>query len=149
MAHMNDRLIEVTRLTERLKDKYPAEINAFLNFMKNAEEGTALSAKQKELINNLGLSMAAQCEWCIAVHVQHAVHTGASRDEMVEADFQAVPMHGGPALMNLVPFFWALQGIVWVGVVLPNPRPPGEYRASSCRNRDRCAIPNSTKRFWA
>jgi SAM-dependent methyltransferase len=50
---------------------------------------------------------------------------------------------------NAAKFILALQGIVWVGVVLPNPRPPGEYRASSCRNRDQCAIPNSTKRFWA
>jgi len=108
MAHMNDRLVEVTQLTERLKDKYPEEINAFLNFMKKAEEGTALGAKQKELIN-VGLSVAAQCEWCIAVHVKHAVRTGASRDEMVEAGFQAVLMHGGPALMYLVPFFEALD----------------------------------------
>jgi AhpD family alkylhydroperoxidase len=100
MAHMNDRLIEVTRLTERLRDKYPAKINAFLNFMKKAEEGAARGAKQKELINR-GLSVAAQCEWCIAVHVKHAVHIGASRDEMVEAGFQAVLMHGGPALMDL------------------------------------------------
>ena len=108
MAHMNDRLTEIARLTDRLKDKYPAESNAFFNFMKKAEEGAALSAKQKELIN-LGLSLAAQCEWCIAVHVKHAVHAGASRDEMVEAGFQAVLMHGGPALMYLVPFFQALD----------------------------------------
>jgi len=108
MERMNDRLIEVTRLTERLKDKYPAEINAFLNFTKKAEAGTALSAKHKELIN-VGLSVAGQCEWCIAVHVKHAVRTGASRDEMVEAGFQAVLMHGGPALMYLVPLFEALD----------------------------------------
>ncbi|MEJ2564701.1 MAG: carboxymuconolactone decarboxylase family protein, partial [Gammaproteobacteria bacterium] len=57
---MNDRVLEVTRLTDRLKDKYPSEINAFFNFMKKAEGGTALSAKHKELIN-VALSVAGQC----------------------------------------------------------------------------------------
>jgi alkylhydroperoxidase/carboxymuconolactone decarboxylase family protein YurZ len=28
-------------------------------------------------------------------HVKHAVKTGASRDELVEAGFQTVLMHGG------------------------------------------------------
>jgi alkylhydroperoxidase/carboxymuconolactone decarboxylase family protein YurZ len=59
MAHMNDRLTEVTHLLERLKDKYPSETNAFLNFMNKTEGGTALSAKQKELIN-IGLSVVSQ-----------------------------------------------------------------------------------------
>jgi len=42
MGEMNDRLQEVAALTRRLRDKYPAEINAFLNFMHEAEGGPAL-----------------------------------------------------------------------------------------------------------
>lgn len=108
MAQMNDRLKEVADLTRRLKIKHPAEINAFLNFMKEAESGPALNAREKELIN-VGIAVAAQCEWCIAVHVKHAIKAGATRDEMIEAGFQAVLMHGGPALMYLVLLYQALD----------------------------------------
>jgi AhpD family alkylhydroperoxidase len=108
MGQMNDRLKEVSALTERLKAKHPAEINAFLNFMKEAEGGPALGGKEKELIN-VGIAVATQCEWCIAVHVKHAVKAGATREELVEAGFQAVLIHGGPALMYLVLLFKALD----------------------------------------
>ncbi|MFW2371504.1 MAG: carboxymuconolactone decarboxylase family protein [Gammaproteobacteria bacterium] len=105
---MNDRLQEVADLTKRLKKNHPAEINAFLNFMQKAESGPALNAREKELIN-VGIAVAAQCEWCIAMHVKHAIKVGATRDEMIEAGFQAVLMHGGPALMYLVLLFKALD----------------------------------------
>ena len=108
MTQMNDRLKEVADLTRRLKQKHPAQINAFLNFMQEAESGPALNAREKELIN-VGIAVAAQCEWCIAVHVKHAVKAGATRDEMIEAGFQAVLMHGGPALMYLVLLYKALD----------------------------------------
>ena len=108
MARMHDKIEEVAQLTQRLKASYPTEIESFLNFMSKAEGGPALDAREKELIN-VGLAVAAQCEWCIALHVKHAANLGASRDERVEAGFQAVIMHGGPALMYMVPLFEALD----------------------------------------
>ncbi|MDA8095866.1 MAG: carboxymuconolactone decarboxylase family protein [Betaproteobacteria bacterium] len=108
IGEMRERLHEVESLTQQLKEKYPAEINAFLNFMQKAEAGPALSVKQKELIN-VALSVAAQCGWCIALHVRHAADAGAGRDEVVEAAFMAVLMHGGPALMYLTPLWRALE----------------------------------------
>ncbi len=92
---------EVQNLIKSLRKGYPAETNAFLVFMKKAESGPALDRKQKELIN-ISLSVAAQCEWCIAFHVKNAFEAGATKDEIVEAGFQAVLMHGAPALMHLV-----------------------------------------------
>jgi AhpD family alkylhydroperoxidase len=108
MGKMAERLHEIASLTEQLKEKYPAETNAFLNFMKKAESGPALSVREKELIN-IALSVAGQCEWCIAIHVRHALGEGATRDEIMEAAFMAVLMHGGPALMYLVPLSQALD----------------------------------------
>lgn len=108
MPEMTEMLNEVSALIGRLKDKYPTEINAFLNFMQQAESGPALTAREKELIN-VGIAVATQCQWCIAVHVKHAIAAGASRDELAEAGFMAVLMHGGPALMHLVPLFKALD----------------------------------------
>lgn len=103
-----DRLTDVQQLMENLKQDYPAEINSFLGFMGKAEGNPALTALQKELIN-VALSVAAQCEWCVALHTKNAIEAGASRDEIMSAGFMAVIMHGGPALMYLVPLSKALD----------------------------------------
>ncbi|MHB0887300.1 hypothetical protein [Acidithiobacillus sp.] len=42
MTSMNERIQDIAALTERLKTKYPAEINSFLGFMGKAESGPAL-----------------------------------------------------------------------------------------------------------
>jgi AhpD family alkylhydroperoxidase len=105
---MRNRLDEADSLLDRLKHRYPSETNAFLHFMRKTESGPALSARQKEIIN-VALAVADQCEWCIALHVRHAVDLGASRDELVEAGFMAVLMHGGPALMYMMRLLEALD----------------------------------------
>lgn len=101
MSTMNDALNQANELIAQLRKQYPGETNAFLHFMRKTEDGPALSHREKELIN-VALSVAAQCEWCIALHVKSAFEAGATRDEIMEAGFQAVLMHGGPALMHLV-----------------------------------------------
>ncbi len=108
MGHMKDKLNDIMSLTERLQKDYPTETSGFLSFLNRAEAGKALDIKQKELIN-VGLAVAAQCEWCIAFHVEEAVKAGASRDEIVEAGFMAVIMHGGPAYMYMTPLLQALD----------------------------------------
>ena len=105
---MKDRLEEFETLVKRLQKEYPSETLAFMNFMKKAEEGPALSSKFKELIN-VSLGVAAQCEWCIAFHVEGAASAGATRQEIMEAGFMAVLMHGGPALANLKPLVDAID----------------------------------------
>lgn len=103
-----DKLNEINKLTAELLKEYPSETNAFMNFMKKAESGPVLDLRIKELIN-VALAVAAQCEWCIALHVSHALHAGATRDEIMSAGFMAVVMHGGPALMYLIPLRKALD----------------------------------------
>ena len=108
MGKMREKLKEVAELTQRLQKEYPTETRAFLGFLQKAEAGKALDLRTKELIN-VGLAVAAQCEWCIAFHVDQAVSAGATRDEIVEAGFMAVVMHGGPAYMYMTPLFEALD----------------------------------------
>ncbi len=108
MGRMKKRLQQVAELTRRLEKEYPEETGAFLTFLKKAEAGKALDLRTKELIN-VGLAVAAQCEWCIAFHVKQAAAAGATRDEIVEAGFMAVIMHGGPAYMYMTPLFEALD----------------------------------------
>lgn len=108
MARMQDKLEEVMALTRSLRKDYPTETNAFLGFLNKAESGKALGIREKELIN-VALAIAAQCEWCIAFHVEQAVKAGATRDEIMEAGFMAVIMHGGPAYMFMTPLLEALD----------------------------------------
>jgi AhpD family alkylhydroperoxidase len=108
---MKDRLEEFEALVKRLKKEYPNETFAFMNFMRKVEEGPALASKFKELIN-VSLGVAAQCEWCIAFHVQAAAQAGATREEIMEAGFMAVLMHGGAALAHLKPLVDAIDGFV-------------------------------------
>lgn len=105
---MKEKLNQVMQLTRRLKKDFPAETDSFLQFLKQAESGTALDKKQKELIN-VGLSVGAQCEWCIAFHVEEAAKAGATRNEIVEAGYMAIIMHGGPAYMYMTPLLQAVD----------------------------------------
>lgn len=105
---MSERLEEINRFLEKLGQDYPAETDAFLNFMQKAESGPALDMKTKELIN-VGISVSAQCEWCIAFHVKNALEAGADVDEIMTAAFMAVLMHGGPALMYMMRVSEALK----------------------------------------
>ena len=117
---MSDHLHEVDRLIESLRKDYPSEINSFLTFKAKAEAGPALSRREKELIN-VGLSVAAQCSWCISLHVKGALDAGATRDEIMEAGFMAVVMHGGPALMYLIDLTRELDSLG-----SPTPPAPGQ-----------------------
>ncbi len=108
MTDTTEKLRDIKKLVGELQLNYPLETNAFLGFMQKAEAGKALGIKEKELIN-VALSVAAQCEWCIAIHVQHAASAGASRDEVVEAGFMAIIMHGGPAFMYMIPLMEAIN----------------------------------------
>ena len=114
MVTMHERLQEVGQLTKRLQSEFPNETNKFLEFLKSAESGSAISVKNKELINT-ALAVAKQCEWCIAFHVKHAVKAGASRHELIEAGFQAVVMHGGPAFMWMTPLLKAVDEFIPAG----------------------------------
>ena len=108
MPEMNQRLQEFGAMTKRLSKEFPNETGGFLQFLKQAESGGAVPLKDKELINT-ALAVAGQCEWCIAFHVQNAVKAGATRNELVEAGFQAVIMHGGPAYAYMIPLMKAVD----------------------------------------
>ncbi|MHB9022060.1 MAG: hypothetical protein ACYC3A_09550 [Halothiobacillus sp.] len=47
---MTDKLIKINELTRSLQTNYPAETNAFLNFMQQAEGTAALDMRIKALI---------------------------------------------------------------------------------------------------
>ncbi len=81
----------------------PKQIKAFLDFLQTVREPGALDVKTKELIA-VAVSVVAQCQWCIALHVKEALEAGATPEEIREAGWVAVLMGGGPCLayMQLV-----------------------------------------------
>lgn len=105
---LEEKMTRMHQALRTLRQQYPTETQAFSYFFQKAESGAALSHKHKELIN-VALAVASQCDWCIGVHVKSAVQAGASRDEIVEAGFMAVIMHGGPALMYMTTLLEALD----------------------------------------
>lgn len=105
---MTDKLSEIQHLLKSLHSEFPSETTAFLNFMQKTESGTALDLRSKELIN-IALAVSAQSEWCIALHVRHALDAGARREEILDAGFMAVMMHGRPVLRYLIPLISALD----------------------------------------
>jgi AhpD family alkylhydroperoxidase len=108
MGTYTKKLEEVKTLIERLQKESPKQTAAFNQFMMSVEKPGALSSKEKDLIN-VALSISGQCEWCIALHVKGALNNGASREEIIDAAMQAVLMHGGPALMYMIPVEKALD----------------------------------------
>jgi len=108
MGRYAEKLEDIKKLIGRLQKQVPEQIGAFQNFMGAVEAPDVLDQKEKELVN-VGLAVAAQCEWCIALHVQGALKAGASKEEIIEAGIQAVLMHGGPALMYMTPLEEALE----------------------------------------
>ncbi len=108
MGHMADRYQQIVDVTRRLKERHSLETDAFTRFIARAEAGKALDIKQKELIN-VALAVAAQCEWCIAFHTKNAIKAGATEDELIEAAYMAVIMHGGPAYMYMIPLMDAID----------------------------------------
>ena len=108
MGRYTQKLEEIKKLIGELQKEAPEQIGAFHQFMEAVEKPGAMDAKSKELVN-VGLAVAAQCEWCIALHVKGALDAGANRDEIIDAAMQAVLMHGGPALMYMTPVIEALN----------------------------------------
>ena len=102
MGTYKKKLTEIKELIGRLQKESPQQMETFNKFMFAVEKPGAINMKSKALIN-VALAVAAQCEWCIALHVKEAIDGGAKREEIIDAGMQAVLMHGGPALMYMIP----------------------------------------------
>jgi AhpD family alkylhydroperoxidase len=70
-----------------------------MGFEEAVEQEGALDVKTKKLIA-VSLAVAQQCEWCIAMHTNVALETGATVGELVEACMVAIFMGGTPAMMH-------------------------------------------------
>ncbi|MDB9720448.1 carboxymuconolactone decarboxylase family protein [Winogradskyella sp.] len=89
---------DLTRLMGELGTKIPETMKAFNELHKaSIAEGT-LTTKTKELIA-LGIAITVRCDGCIAFHVNDALKSGASSEEILETIGVAILMGGGPAVV--------------------------------------------------
>ena len=98
---MKEAYSQAQKWMSEFAKKSPEKMQAFQKMVEaiEKEEGESLDKKTKELIA-VALSIARDCEWCIAFHVKDALNAGATEEEILEAAWMAILMGGGPALMH-------------------------------------------------
>jgi AhpD family alkylhydroperoxidase len=93
----NREIVEELRAPTRgLRTAAPEVWAAFSNLHTVAVSDGVLPARIKELIA-LAISVAKQCDGCIAHHARAAARAGATPEEVAEALGVALLMDGGPA----------------------------------------------------
>lgn len=80
-----------------MKELMPEVVEAYHDFTATCFKSGALDEKQKQLIA-IGISIFANNEVCTYYHVQEALASGASRDEIAEAAAVAAAVGSGHAL---------------------------------------------------
>jgi len=101
MGEMKESVDKVMDMMKELSKYEPESMRDFKSFMgKVLKEGT-LDTKTKELIA-IGTSITARCKYCIAIHVDKALKSGARKEEIMEAATVAILMGGGPAMTYIV-----------------------------------------------
>jgi AhpD family alkylhydroperoxidase len=88
----------------------PQAAKGFGALYQSVMKAGALDVREKELIA-LGVSMALRCEGCIHSHVEKAIKSGATREQIIEAAGVAVMMQGGPTYTYLPLLVEALDAL--------------------------------------
>ncbi len=87
------------RANASFKEKGSKVYGAFLEMERLAFTDGCLSKQQKELIA-LGISVVINCEPCMEWHVQQALKSRATEEQILEAIEVAIEMGGGPATVS-------------------------------------------------
>lgn len=94
---MPDIMEDLKHGVRRMREASPDTWRAWVNFADAALKPSALDSKTKELIA-LGMSVTAQCKYCVGVHVQKCLDAGATDAEINDVCKVAMLMGGGPAM---------------------------------------------------
>lgn len=95
MGDASELIESLREPTRELRRSLPTTWKAFGELHAAALGDGALPASTKELIA-LAISVATQCDGCIAYHAKAAVRHGATAEEVAEALGVALLMSGGP-----------------------------------------------------
>jgi len=94
----------------RMKEAVPEVGRAFGGMFQRLMADGALSVREKELIA-LAIGMALRCEPCIYAHLEKALGSGATREQVLEVAGVVVMMQGGPGYVYVPKLVEALAEI--------------------------------------
>ena len=94
---MPDIMEDLRHGIHRMREDEPECWKAWTGFVQATLKPAALGVKTKELIA-LGMSITAQCKYCVGVHVQKCLDAGATEAEINDVCKVAMLMGGAPAM---------------------------------------------------
>lgn len=110
---------KLVHLTHRRKEAHAQLLatgskvyDAFLAMERAAFADGSLPKKQKELIA-VGISIVKNCESCMQWHIEQAVLSGATFNEVFEAIEVGIEMGGGPATVSARFALEVLESLGW------------------------------------
>jgi AhpD family alkylhydroperoxidase len=84
---------------KKMNDLAPEVMKAFWAFDKLAVAEGAIPVKYKELIA-VAVALTTQCPYCIAIHTDNALKTGATDVELTEAAMVSAALRAGAAVTH-------------------------------------------------
>jgi len=76
-----------------------AAMKAFQTFDSTALANGSIPRKYKELIA-IAVALTTQCPYCLEIHKEAALKTGASEEELAEVTFIAAALRAGAAVVH-------------------------------------------------
>jgi AhpD family alkylhydroperoxidase len=101
LGEMKESVDSVMQMMGELSKQQPETLRHFKAFMGSVLKEGVLDTKTKELVA-IGTAITARCKYCIAIHVEKALKTGATKEEILEVAAVAILMGGGPAMTYIV-----------------------------------------------
>lgn len=96
-GNMPETMEDLRRGIHRMREDESKFWNKWASFVDASLKPAALGARTKELIA-LGMSMTAQCKYCVGVHVQKCLDAGATEAEINDVCKVAMLMGGAPTM---------------------------------------------------
>lgn len=105
---MPDTMEDLKHGVRMMRKVAPGTWEKWAGFVDATLAPAALDRKTKELVA-LGMSITAQCKYCVGVHVQKCLDAGASEPEIIDVCHVAMVMGGGPAMTYIAEVHKALE----------------------------------------
>lgn len=105
---MPDTMEDLRHGIRMMRESAPKTWETWANFVDASLAPSALDRRTKELVA-LGMSLTAQCKYCVGVHVQKCLDAGATEPEIIDVCHVAMVMGGGPAMTYIAEVHKALE----------------------------------------
>ncbi|MDH3691364.1 MAG: carboxymuconolactone decarboxylase family protein [Gammaproteobacteria bacterium] len=107
-GHMPEAMEDLKHGIRMMRERSPNTWSAWAAYVESVLQPTALDRKTKELVA-LGMSITAQCKYCIGVHVQKCLDADATEAELIDVCHVAMLMGGSPAMTYIADVNNALE----------------------------------------